>query len=127
LAETLAEQPEWIIEKLASRTQGLTMRHPEFPPSVGQVVKMASDLQAKVGEEQERAKRIQQQFAERRALPRTKEPFRPFPKLWEAFADEPDLLDPQKNYLTFDRLFDASKALATRGKDAARTILEIRR
>lgn len=51
-------------------------------------------------------------------------PFRPFPKLWEAFVDEPDLLDPQKNLLTFAQLFDASRALATRGKDAARTILD---
>lgn len=48
--------------------------------------------------------------------------FRPFPKLWEAFASEPDLLQGK----TFDQLSDASKALATQGKDRARDILSKR-
>jgi hypothetical protein len=46
--------------------------------------------------------------------------YEPFPKLWEAFRDEPELLRSKR----FDQLFDASKALAMIGKDAARTILK---
>jgi hypothetical protein len=42
----------------------------------------------------------------------------PFPKLWEAFKDEPHLL--QTN---FDKLFEASRQLATQGKEAARDVL----
>jgi hypothetical protein len=42
----------------------------------------------------------------------------PFPKLWEAFKDEPHLL--QTN---FDKLFEASRQLATQSKDAARDVL----
>jgi len=46
-------------------------------------------------------------------------PFKPFPKLWEAFQDESKLLEGQ----SFDKLFDASKALAMHGVEDARRIL----
>lgn len=45
--------------------------------------------------------------------------FRPFPRLWEAFEDEPGLL---KNR-PFNTLFDASRQLAMHGKEAARVVL----
>jgi hypothetical protein len=43
----------------------------------------------------------------------------PFPKLCEAFSDEKGLLKAKR----FDQLFDASRALATTGKEKAREIL----
>ena len=48
-----------------------------------------------------------------------KTPFRPFPKLWAEFKEEPWLL---KSH-TFDVLWEASRSLAMFGKDAARDVL----
>ena len=48
-----------------------------------------------------------------------KTPFRPFPKLWTEFAEEPWLL---KGH-TFETLFEASRSLAVFGKEAARDVL----
>jgi len=42
----------------------------------------------------------------------------PFPKLWAAFASEPELL-----HRTFDTLSDASRALVIHGREAAAGIL----
>jgi hypothetical protein len=49
--------------------------------------------------------------------PKSQKPM-PFPKLWEALKDEPQLL--QTN---FDKLFEASRLLATQGVRAARDVL----
>lgn len=132
LAEALADQPDWVIETLASRTHGLTMRHPDFLPTIGQVGKMASDLLAKVGEEQERTKRIKQQFAEERApngqryLSDPKLSWHDCPRLVAAFQDDYEiaavLLEAKAPLLRA-----AVKAHAEKGKDAARTILDPRR
>lgn len=46
-------------------------------------------------------------------------PFRPYPKLWEAFKDEPWLM---KGH-TFEGLTEASRSLAMFGRDAARDVL----
>ena len=46
-------------------------------------------------------------------------PFRPYPKLWELFKEEPWLM---KGH-TFEVLTEASKSLAMFGKDAARDVL----
>lgn len=46
-------------------------------------------------------------------------PFRPFPKLWAAFYEEPWLM---KGH-TFDMLWEASRSLGMFGKDAARDVL----
>ena len=46
-------------------------------------------------------------------------PFRPFPKLWAAFSDEPWLM---KGH-TFETLSEASRSLVRLGKDAARDVL----
>ena len=61
--------------------------------------------------------------AEYRVLDEPRQPFRPYPKLWEAFADEPGLLK-MRDSLTFDRLTQASLRLATEGREAARAVLE---
>lgn len=45
--------------------------------------------------------------------------FRPFPKLWAAFSDEPGLM---KGH-TFEALSEAARSLAMFGKDAARDVL----
>lgn len=48
-----------------------------------------------------------------------KTPYRPFPKLWEAFKDEPWLM---KGH-AFEVLWEASRSLALLGKDAAQDVL----
>jgi hypothetical protein len=48
-----------------------------------------------------------------------KTPFRPYPKLWTEFADEPWLL---KSH-TFETLTEASRSLAMFGKESARDVL----
>lgn len=48
-----------------------------------------------------------------------KTPFRPYPRLWEAFGDEPWLL---KGH-SFETLTEASRSLAMFGKDSARDVL----
>jgi hypothetical protein len=61
-------------------------------------------------------------------LPPTKRPegpFRPYPKLWEAFADEPEMIiildNRHPDHLqSFESLTQYSKTLAVRGKEAAR-------
>jgi hypothetical protein len=55
-----------------------------------------------------------------------KQPFRPYPKLWAAFADEPEMIiildNRHPDFLQdFDRLTFYSKTLAMHGKEAART------
>lgn len=46
-------------------------------------------------------------------------PFRPFPKLWSAFYEEPWLMKGK----TFETLSEASRSLAMFGKDSARDVL----
>lgn len=50
-------------------------------------------------------------------------PFRPFPALWAAFADEPAIIAILDNPPSFAFLDDAGRALAMRGKDAARQFI----
>jgi len=114
------------LEALADLRTGVATKH-AFPPGLADITAFISELREKRAAHQESLRRYPPRETEIKKLPPMREPFRPFPKLWEAFADEPDLLDPQKNNLNFNILFDASKALATRGKDAARTILDPRR
>lgn len=54
-------------------------------------------------------------------LPRHHDEWPPFPRLWEAFANEPKIIDILDNHgLTFDALANASKTFAMRGIDEAR-------
>jgi hypothetical protein len=77
---------------------------------------MASELEAR------RVLSMDEYYAARTGRP-AREPFRPFPKLWEAFADDPETLAILDSGLSFDRLFGASEMLATRGKQEARATL----
>lgn len=49
--------------------------------------------------------------------------YRPFPRLWEAFAGDAEARAKLNGGVPFDRLFDASRLLATTGMDAARKLL----
>lgn len=58
-------------------------------------------------------------------FPPVRTPFRPFPRLWEAFADEPDIieiLDHPPGGFSF--LNEASRTFAMRGKDPAREFIK---
>lgn len=87
-----------------------------------------ADIQALLREHEERQRQFKptnsgyQRFAsvvtEQDARP-DKTPFRPYPKLWEAFSEEPWLL---KGH-TFELLTEASRSLAMFGKDADRDVL----
>lgn len=87
-----------------------------------------ADIQALLREEEERKAKFKptnsgyQRFASvvtERDVTRDTAPFRPFPKLWEAFSEEPWLM---KGH-TFERLWEASRSLAMFGKEAARDVL----
>lgn len=56
-------------------------------------------------------------------FPPIRTPFRPFPALWEAFADDPAILAKLDNPGSFAFLDDAARTLARRGKDAARVFI----
>lgn len=49
------------------------------------------------------------------------QPFRPFPRLWEAFAPEPEIVAKlDRDLFSFDQLNHFGMTHATRGVDAAR-------
>lgn len=87
-----------------------------------------ADIQALLREDEERKARFRptnsgyQRFAsvvtEKDAVKDTA-PFRPFPKLWAAFYEEPWLTKGK----TFEELWEASRSLAMFGKEAARDVL----
>lgn len=56
-------------------------------------------------------------------FPAVRTPFRPFPALWAAFADEPEIIKLLDNPGSFAFLDDAGRTLAMRGKDAARAFI----
>ena len=55
--------------------------------------------------------------------PPARKPFRPFPKLWAAFENEPEVYRKLSGGLPFDQIDSAAKALAIRGRDDARKII----
>lgn len=122
LINCLAEQPAWIIDRVADRRLGITAKHPTFLPSVNEVLEMIIALQ----EEAAKQLHAHQRKTEYKALPMGAYrglkggPFRPFPKLWEAFVDDAEATERLNSGMTFNALFDASKALAIYGKTEAR-------
>jgi hypothetical protein len=120
LTNCLAEHPQWIVDRLADRYLGITAKHKEFAPSIGSVIEA-------IGSYHEMKKRsayyadAQSRRPGHSAPVRT--PFRPFPRLWEAFAGEPEVIDALDHAETFDRLSDISRTFATRGKEAARKLI----
>lgn len=121
LVNTLAEQPQWIVDRVADRLLGITAKHREFLPGIGQVIEMINGLR----EMEDRYARYGDLQARRRPIssPALK-PFRPFPRLWEAFAGEPEILDKLDHPGSFDFLDNASRIFATRGLAAARAFID---
>lgn len=117
VTEVLANYPEHIQARLADHMSGVPSKS-EFLPSIAAIVKLGDEMASRDGV----ANRYQD--LKRNAVPQIeyKGAYVPFPKLWEAFRDELDLLRGKR----FDQLDDASKALATQGKDRARDILSKR-
>lgn len=119
LTNSLAEQPTWIVDRIADRHLGITFKHKSFAPSIGDVLDMAASLK------EMEARHARYSEAQRRFAPRSApvlQPFRPYPKLWEAFTDEPEVIE-ALDHSTFEVMTEASKRLAVRGKDAARTYI----
>lgn len=120
LAEYLSYLTEDEIAVVMHPKKGITARSAYLPTN--------ADIQALLREHEERQRQFKpshthyQRFAsactEKDAVV-DKTPFRPFPKLWAAFTEEPWLL---KGH-TFETLADASRSLAMLGKDAARDVL----
>lgn len=117
LTNCLAEQPQWIVDRLTDRHLGITAKHKTFPPAIGEIIDMVGNLH----EMKERYARYSETKARMRpASAPLLTPFQPFPRLWAAFADDQEALEKLNDPGTFDFLNEASKRLAMRGKDAAR-------
>ena len=120
LTEYLSYLTEEEIAVVMHPKNGITARSTYLPTN--------ADIQAVLREHEEKKRRFEptnsgyQRFASvcsaSDAKP-SKTLFKPFPKLWEAFNDEPWLL---KGH-TFEYLWEASRSLAMFGKDSARDVL----
>lgn len=120
LANCLAEQPQWIVDRLTDRHLGITAKHKSFAPGIGEVL----DLIAGLREMQDRYARYSEIQGRRTTnAAQVLQPFRPYPRLWQAFVDEPAVIEALDNPGTFDFLTEASKRFAIRGKDAARDFI----
>lgn len=120
LVNGLAEQPQWIVDRLADRHLGITAKHAQFVPSIGDVLDMIS----RVREMEERRQRYGE--AQKRIAPRSApviKPFRPYPRLWDAFAGDADVIEALDSATSFDWLTEASKRFSARGKDEARRFI----
>lgn len=120
LANSLAEQPVWIVDRAADRHLGLTFKYKTFPPSIGEVIDYIGNL-LDMKDRYDRYGEIQGRI--QRGLSPPAQPFRPFPRLWEAFAGESDVIRALDAAESFDFLSGASKRFATKGKDAARMMI----
>lgn len=113
----------WVLDALADRKTGIATET-MLMPSVYQIAEFAkkaiADRALKEGQEARYARAQAQRSPARYVKP---PPFRPFPRLWEAFADEPAVIQALDNPGSFGFLDDASRLLATRGKDKARAFI----
>lgn len=120
LAEYLSFLTEDEIGVVMHPKTGITSKTAFLPTN--------ADIQALLREHEERQakfrptnsgyQRFESVVTEKDAV-RDTAPFRPFPKLWAAFYDEPWLMKGQ----TFERLCEASRSLAMFGKESARDVL----
>ena len=119
LTEYLAYLADDELAIVMHPKHGITARSPYLPTN--------ADIQSLLREEEQKrdqfkSRTIYQRFASvctpKDATP-DKTLFRPYPKLWEVFKEEPWLM---KGH-TFEVLTEASKSLAMFGKDAARDVL----
>lgn len=113
----------WVLDRLADPRTGIATTT-LLMPSVSQLrdfAMKAIDERAKFERYHEVQKRKQTYSA---PSARAREPFRPFPKLWAAFADEPAIVD-RLDWIgfTFAQLDNFGRTHATRGIDAARVAI----
>lgn len=105
LTELLASYPETVIWKLADLRSGVASRT-TWLPTIADVTKLADQYLE--------AARQRQAYGQRREVePEVKTQFDPFPKLTAEFGHE------ALKGKTFDRLFEASRRLATQGVAAS--------
>ena len=116
------------LEALMSPTDGLAARC-QWPPTLYDIATFRKERSDKLID---RLNFEQRHPVERKSRLRPFEyrsaPFRPYPKLWDAFATEAEIIDrlesriPPHPYpgMTFDKVTQASKLLATKGIDEAR-------
>lgn len=118
------------LERMSDRHTGLPARHPHYLPTVGDIAAFAEILRKQRADRADRDR-----YAELRELPRMsmeeyaiqrgRPPgrFRPFPKLWEEFAGDAEVMKQLDTCLAFDTLAEASRGLAVSGPAAARATL----
>jgi hypothetical protein len=110
IAELLADIPPENLKVMVDKYIGISARC-KYLPTHADFVEFDEKLEARRFATRDlRQGRVPEPVKNQKPMP--------FPKLWEAFKDEPHLL--QTN---FDQLFEASRRLATDGKDAARDVL----
>lgn len=115
----LATLPPYVLNALADKRLGIATKS-TYMPTIAEI-KVAADLAI-----DSRNQALRYEAIQRRKLPLLKgprTPFRPFPALWAAFSDEPTMVKVLDEAPTFAFLDDAARALATRGKEAARQII----
>lgn len=113
IAELLADIPPENLKVMVDKYIGISARC-KYLPTHADFVEFDEKLEARRFATRDlRQGRVAEPVKSQKPMP--------FPKLWEAFKDEPHLLQ-----TTFDRLFDASRLLATEGVSAARNALERR-
>lgn len=111
MSELLSTFPEDILRTMTDARIGISARH-KFLPTQADVI----EFHEKLMEKRASMRDIRQG--------RVPEPIglgtkaEPFPKLFAAFKHEPTLL-----HRTFEALWDASRSLATEGREAAEKIL----
>jgi hypothetical protein len=120
LTDLLKTYPEWALILLCDIRTGITTKT-KFLPTPKDVTDFIEPLL-----EQERKMARFQAIKQRAPVPAisgTVGKPRPFPKLWEAFADDCEMFAKLERCLPFDTLSRASLLLATRGTTAARDFL----
>lgn len=127
MATTLMQWPESIIYQIADKRTGIQTRQ-EFPPNAAHLTKMAEELIAKAAEVEAHRKRYEGAQRRRVSQPSLfpRAPFRPFPALWAAFQDDPEVMARLDSPGAFEVLDDAARALVTmpnEGKTVARRII----
>lgn len=118
VTEYLAGLPDFVVTRMADRHLGIAAKC-QFLPTIADL-KAYADAVLEMRARQVRYAGLQDR---RPASAPVRKPFRPFPKLWEAFADEPEIIAQLDKARSFDFLFDASRIFAMRGKDAARKLI----
>lgn len=113
----------WVLDVLADRKNGIATTT-LLMPSVYQIAEFAKKAIADRALKENQEERYRGAQARRSPAVYVRSgPFRPFPKLWEAFADDPEATAALDNPGSFAFLDDVGRVFATRGKHVARELL----